>query len=193
MAIGRVCDFNSKIARCYCITGLIVSIPLYFLVLILTWSFAKGIPLEVRIHVGHSDIDPSFPAAVAVSLPGGLFILAVCFVFIGDRKGCADRGFMCAAFSWGTAFFFSGISSFIGAGALFIAAANPPAPDVFNPQSYTAFAAIAGILAAIAGIAYCITVGGYSAKRLKGKSFVWLNEEFKPCPAIFVPDYEPLA
>ena len=185
LLIGRICEFHTEKSRWYCATGLFVSVLLYFLVLSLTWSFAKGLPIEV-----HGPSDASYVAGVAVSLPAAMVTIAACFIFITDRKGCADRGFVCAAISWGVAFFFSGVSSLVGALCLFISAGSPPASDLFNPQAYIAFAAIAGIMATIAGITYCFTAFGFPSKRFDGKNFVWPNEDFHPFPTIFEFDDE---
>ena len=53
--------------------------------------------------------------------------------------------------------------AFIGSVLLFLAAAFPPLSNM-DPQAYSAFAAIAGIMAAIAGIVYCFESSGYAVK-----------------------------
>lgn len=167
--MGNPCDYRASWTHCYCITGLIITIPLYFLALILSWSFAKGIPLEVHDH-SPSNTNFSLGAAVALTLPAVVFIAALCILLACDNEECGDMGFKCAAFSWGCACCCSGAFSVIGAYFLFSAAAAPPAPEL---QGYIAFAAITGIVASIAVIAYCCMICGYGVKRYDGTNCVW--------------------
>ena len=95
------------------------------------------------------------------SLPG-IAIVAGCAIV------CVCAGKLDDMFTWSgvllcCAFVCGGACTFIGSVLLFLAAAFPPLSNM-NPQAYSAFAAIAGIMAAIAGIVYCFELSGYAVK-----------------------------
>lgn len=84
---------------------------------------------------------------------------------IGSKLRCPEIGVFGTILSLAAVFVFGGVCSFVGGILLFVAAANPPPPDVFNPQGYSAFAAIAGIMAVVAGITYCFGLCCYAIKQ----------------------------
>ena len=140
---------------CCCITGFVISILFYLVAVALSWGFAEGIPQEI-----HNNAFP-LVAAICVSLPL-IAILIGCY--IATHADSEDCELYCAVCSWIGAFLCGGLCSLVGGVLLFVAAAMPPPADAFNPQGYTAFAAITGIFAAIAGITYYCGLCGFFIK-----------------------------
>ena len=136
-----------------CWSGFIISVVFYCLAVALSWSCAKRLPVH---HQGFA-----LAGAIFVSLPG-IAIVAGCAIV------CVCAGKLDDTFTWSgvllcCAFVCGGACTFIGSVFLFLAAALPPLSHM-DPHAYSAFAAIAGIMAAIAGIVYCFELSGYAVK-----------------------------
>ena len=158
--------------RYCCITAFVISILFYLLAVALSWAFVRELP-----EGAHGSPFPGL-GAIIVTLPIvgvgiGSCILCIC---VSTESSCgAAIGICGGVFSWAIAFVCAGLCSFAGGILLFIAAANPPPPDVFNPQGYSAFAAIAGILAVIASIAHCCGLCGFGMTKCDDKESTGQN------------------
>ena len=117
------------------------------------WFYHKGFPVH---HQGFA-----LAGAIFVSLPG-IAIVAGCAI-VCVRAGKLDDTFTWSGVFLCCAFVCGGACYFIGSVLLFLAAAFPPLSHM-DPQDYSAFAAIAGIMAAIAGIVCCFELSGYVVK-----------------------------
>ena len=142
-------------AVCCCITGFVISIPLYLVAVALSWGFARGIPQEIHNNA------ISLAAAICVSLPLIVILIGCHLAYHIDSEDCEIYCIIC---SWIGVFLCGGLCSLVGGVLLFVAAAMPPPPDAFNPQGYIAFAAITGIFAAIAGVTYYCGLCGFFIK-----------------------------
>lgn len=158
------CRIKCGRIKCCCITGFVISIPFYILALALSWGFAEGLPQGVHTK------GFALGGAIVVTLPVGLLVIG-CFVAIYCSKylNCNDTGNTLGLCSWASAFVCGGGCSLLGGILLLLAAAGSPPPSMFtNPQGYSAFAAIAGIMAVVAGITYCCGLCGYAIKEQFG-------------------------
>ena len=156
--VNKICESNmssngSIAGFCCCVVGLAVSIPAYVVAVALSWGFAKGIPDNV-----HLTPFPTTGAAV-VTVPVFIVIAAYLLVwFFGSV--CEESVAGVATGLIGIAFLIAGVCSVVGGVLLFVAAANPPPQSLYDPIGYSAFAAIAGIVATVAGIIYCFGICG---------------------------------
>ena len=147
--------------RC-CITAVTGSVIMYILSVVLGWSFAEGLP-----HHFHSTVTP-LKGAILVSLPVAAIIAGVCFACIlqvVSESWCdEERVNQCQLGSMACSVILGGVCSVFGGIFLLAAAADPPTPERSDPQGYSAFAAIAGIVACISGIIYCCALCGICMK-----------------------------
>ena len=138
---------------CCCVVGLAVSIPAYVVAVALSWGFAKGISDKAHLTL--------FPTAGAVFVTVPVFIVIAAYLlvwFFGSVCEESVAGVVTGVV--GIAFPTAGVFSVIGGALLFVAAATPPPRSLYDPIGYSAFAAIAGIMAIVAGIIYCFEMCG---------------------------------
>ena len=149
-----------KCSKIFCVIGFVASILIYFVVVGLSWGFAKGIPSQV-----HPTVLPLY-GAICVLLPFALCIVGVILTL--SSKPCKKMRTAVTICSCGGAFCLGGLCSFIGGSLMFAAAASPPPLSKYQPgpAAYMAFAIITGILAVVAGLIYCCAmVGCYGKER----------------------------
>ena len=150
-----------------CVAGFIINIVLYCLAVILSWAFARGLPQQVH----HSPFPNA--GAIIVTLPIIAIIigLGIAWLCSTTKTECGeDFGLNCGTCLWAAAFFCGGLCSLVGGILLLVAAAHPPPPNEFDPKGYSAFAAIAGITAVLAGFAHsCGLCGCVIMKKFDGK------------------------
>lgn len=113
----------------------VISILLFLLAVALSWGFAQGLPQEVH---NNRTIFPNLGAGF-VSLPLIAILISFCVAIDVERKDCEYWWALCARIG---VFLCGGLCSLVGGILLYVGAATPPPPDVFNPQGYSAFAAI---------------------------------------------------
>ena len=146
---------KSKFSNICCVIGFVASILIYFVVVGLSWGFARGIPSQV-----HPTVLPLYGASLVV-LPCALCLVGT-GLSLSSSKLCENFKKNVAMCSCGGAFCLGGLCSFIGGILMFAAAAFPPPLSKYQPgpASYMAFAIITGILAVVAGLIYCCAMIG---------------------------------
>ena len=154
--VNKTCESNmssngSIAGFCCCVVGLAVSIPAYVVAVALSWGFAKGIPDNVHLT--------PFPTAGAAVVTVPVFIVIAAYLLVWFCGSCEEVADI-AKVLLGIAFFIAGVCSVVGGILLFVAAGNPPPQSLYDPIGYSAFAAVAGIVATVAGIIYCFGIGG---------------------------------